>query len=453
MKSVLSLMWHCVCTLFLLSFVSTRGIAQSSPISPENYVQYPSLDPVAAISVNLADVPSKLSDAVTAALKANPLWDCTSPEYYKAAVVDKSTVVKRTLKVVAVRSEGVDASQARFTRCELGSSQKFSGDPGTVDLILDSPVNSSDQIQVFLYADVGQKTELYRSDGKLTFDSASSARRFTFGATPQAAPGESLINGTTRDVGQLSVNWAGTSLVNRSPINLYAKSTDLFSTDERDTKSAFGMTLGMQRGILPHWYFPLHSDETVQGNQTATNLSAVTELGVTTLLPWSGTIRSANNEAIRMPLSPDLSLAFQYTRRINQQVTAKTPALSANDISLNPGMAWSTIDFPFTCRLIFWQKPQKDTTSPVCLGTEIDAGLWYLPLDLTKSGSQEVKGYGDGSLLIPLENFSFASKMFSYVTSGDPPKYRVRVKYSDAVNAANNYARSKQWTYGIELIK
>ena len=139
--------------------------------------------------------------------------------------------------------------------------------------------------------------------------------------------------------------------------------------------------------------------------------------------------------------------------------------LSVNDYSLNPALSWSTISFPFTCRLLFWEKkPQKKPSSldaaaavspqaSTCLGTELDLGLWYLPLDLTSAGSQRVEGYGDISILIPLADFSIASKELTYVTAKDPTKFQVRIKYADSVNAANNYARSKQWTFGIEALK
>jgi hypothetical protein len=139
--------------------------------------------------------------------------------------------------------------------------------------------------------------------------------------------------------------------------------------------------------------------------------------------------------------------------------------LSVNDFSLNPSLSWSTISFPFTCRLLFWEKtPQAppasanaaaatSTQSSTCLGAELDLGLWFLPLDLTSTGSKRAEGYGDVSILVPLADFSVASKELTYVTAKDPTKFQVRIKYSDAVNAANNYARSKQWTFGIEALK
>ena len=69
------------------------------------------------------------------------------------------------------------------------------------------------------------------------------------------------------------------------------------------------------------------------------------------------------------------------------------------------------------------------------------------------SKSKRAEGYGDISILIPLSDFSVASKELTYVTAKDPTKFQVRIKYADSVNAANNYARTKQWTFGIEALK
>jgi hypothetical protein len=74
-----------------------------------------------------------------------------------------------------------------------------------------------------------------------------------------------------------------------------------------------------------------------------------------------------------------------------------------------------------------------------------------LPLDKTKSGSQQVEGYGDVSILIPLSNLNF--EKFKLVEKDSLLNSQLRVKYSDSVNPANNYARSRQWTFGIEVMK
>jgi hypothetical protein len=69
------------------------------------------------------------------------------------------------------------------------------------------------------------------------------------------------------------------------------------------------------------------------------------------------------------------------------------------------------------------------------------------------STSQRVEGYGDISILVPFTDFAVASKQLTYVTGGgDSTKFQLRITFVDAVNAANNYARTKQWTIGIEAL-
>jgi len=101
---------------------------------------------------------------------------------------------------------------------------------------------------------------------------------------------------------------------------------------------------------------------------------------------------------------------------------------------------------------VSWKDYMK-ADMPYCLGLQMDLGTYYLPLDLTPSGSQRVEGYGDVSILIPVSGLTKAFQIFPYLTSGDAAKSQIRIKYGDTVNPANNYARSKQWTYGIEVIK
>jgi hypothetical protein len=414
---------------FALTFIAhqvayTQAIPTNLQVSATSYVQYPSFNPVTAISLHIGTFGTAIYDIVQKKVN-DPNWNCASPDFYKAVVVDSSLKVLRQLRVSAARPIGKDANGVRYTRCE------GNGHPAIVDLVLDSQVNSGDLVQIFVYNDTAQSDQslLISSDGKLAI-ATSSFPAFT--ATPQAAPGEALNNGATRTVGQLAVAFSDSNLVGNSPVNLYAKSTDLISTDGKDSKSAVALTVGIQRGLFRNWYSPYHLEESLQGNQTAKNLSTVTSLGFAADPPWLWTRRGLNNLFILAPLPPEPSVASQYTHRFSQLVTKKTPMLSVNDFSLNPSLSWSTISFPFTCRLLFWEKtPQAppasanaaaatSTQSSTCLGAELDLGLWFLPLDLT---------------------------------STDPTKFQVRIKYSDAVNAANNYARSKQWTFGIEALK
>ncbi|HTU43282.1 MAG TPA: hypothetical protein VMF10_16355 [Candidatus Aquilonibacter sp.] len=362
-------------------------------------------------------------------------------------MVDKSLRVVRSLKIRAVNLPDRDKSGRPLTRCD------GLGHPAVIDLILGSQVSTTDQIQVFIYADKQQTKQLFASDGKLSFTATSFP---TFTATPQAAPGESLNNGATRDVGQLNVAFADQNLFGEDLVDIYAKSTDLFSTDAEDAKSAFGVTGGFQRGLFSRWYSPYHLEQTIQGNQMATNLSTATTLGFNTLPPWHWTASGLNNGVIDAPLPFEPAIAVQYVHRFEQLVTKKTPLLSENDFTVNPALSWSNISFPFVCKLFNHRKTTAEapgTPAPVCLGAQLDLGLWYLPLDLTASKSERVDGYGDASILIPLSDFGFASTALSYVTKGDPMKFQLRITYADSVNAANNYARTRQWTFGIEALK
>ena len=452
-------------SLVLALVPSSLASAQDSPptdlrVTATSYVQYPSLNPVSAISMHVGDFGTSIYDILQAEA-TNPNWSCASAAFFQVAVVDKSHKVQRQLNVSAVRLIGYGPDGQRYTHCEKGH-------PAIVDLVLDSAVKSGDLIQVFVYEDAKHTKLLISSDGTLT---ATASTQLAFTATPQAAPGESLNNGATRTVGQINFALADTNLIKKSPVNLYVKSTDLLSTDGKDSKSAFAAMVGIQRGLFNKWYSPWHLEQTLQGNQTAKNLSTVTSLGLNTLPPWHWTKGFLNNSFILAPLPPEPSIAALYTHRINQLVTKKTPLLAVDDFTVNPVFSWSTISFPFTCKLLFWQKappaakgatpkgatPDKKATAttvtPTCLGTEMDLGLWYLPLNLTKAGSQRVDGYGDISILVPLSDFSVASKQLTYVTKGDPTKFQVRIKYADSVNAANNYARARQWTFGLEALK
>jgi len=431
-------------------------------VGTESYYRYPSLEPAAAISVQLAD-PAPVYDLMKKAIGSdphNPLWDCTRPSSYKVAVVsrqsDGSLKDVRILKITSVALQGNDDTGKRLRYCDVGS-------PGQVQLIFNPDLGSKETLQVTL---VGlPEGSAAKSDGTLQYNDTV----LSFSATPQAAPSDKLRNGKTRDTGQAKVLFSDSNLLSsvQLPFNVYAKSSDLFSTDEKDSQSSFSAAVGLQRGIFPRWFAPIHFDETVQGNQTATNLSNVASLGITTLLPWSWSARLLYNSIIQAPLPPDLTIGNQYTHRINQLVAAGSKLLAIDDYSLNPVANWSSVRFPWACTVFGWMhitqkgtqpnpsKPGDKGTQPpqYCLGTELNFGGYYLPLDLTEAQHQRVEGYGDVSILIPLSGLSFASKVFPYLSSNDPAKSQIRIKWSDSVNAANNYARDRHWTYGIELIK
>jgi hypothetical protein len=465
------------------------GAAPAAPVdksSPKNdliiaaiyYIPYPALNPVTAITVTVGKPNTTIYDIIFGRV-GNPKWSCALPQFYKVTVVDSSLKELRQLPINSVHLIGFNpVTHVPLTNCD------GNGHPTRLDLILGTQPHVGDLIKVSVL-DVDLKTVLVTSDGKLA---VSATNIPTFTATPQSAPGEALNNGKTRTVGQLSIAFADPVLVPKSPLNLYAKSTDLLSTDGKDTKSAVALTIGAQRGLLPHWYSPIDLEQTLQGNQTAKNLSTVTSLGFNTLPPWNWASKVLNNGFILAPLPPEPSIANLYTHRFEQLVTAKTPLLAVNDYTLNGSFSWDTISFPFTCKLLFWQNPSlppkgatsdelasgatgvsKQTDAKVatvttpaalptpastnCLGLELDLGGWYLPLDLTTKGTQKAEGYGDISILIPLSDFSIAAQQLNYITKGNSTKFQVRIKYTDAVNQSNNYARTRGWTFGIEALK
>jgi len=399
----------------------------------KSFTQYPSMEPVSEIDVTLSDPPA-LRDVLNAAIKGG--WDCTAVGSYRVTIVNGTT--SRDVPIASV-------NPAR-THCTVNDL-----DLNTVELQLRNPISDKDKYQVALrnlpgIAAVVQSAAAAGPQG---------GSNIAFAATPQSAAGETLTNKTKRDTGQIAVSFTNSDFVRNLPVDVYVKSTDLFSTDERDSKSAFLGMIGISRGLFPDRYSPAHLEVGMQGNQVASSLSGVANMGITTLLPW----KSVLQPAIQVPLPPDFTMNAQYTNRLRQDPTVTT-RLAANDFTVNPSIAWTAISFPWTCRIFGWLNGDKTTAATpatdqykYCAGVEFDIGLWYLPLDLTGKGSQRVEGYGDVSFLIPLSSLSFARSLTPYLTSGDSAKSRIRVKYSDTVNATNNYVRAKSWSYGIELTK
>ncbi|MGB9407773.1 MAG: hypothetical protein WCA89_09560 [Terracidiphilus sp.] len=440
----------------------TPAAAAPAPVTPpvltvieRALIRYPSLEPMDTIHVSL-NSPTLIFDAVNQAVN-NKHWNCLSPASYKIEIVD--TPPRNPPRVVEFRDivpDGIDLRTGKlFTSCD------GAGDPGGVSLFLNSRVKNTDLVQVTLYYSNNGKPEiLAQSDGKLKL---TSSNQFTSSGTLQSAPGEALTNGKSRDVGQMTLALAETDLFHNSPVNFYAKSTDLFSTDEKDSKSAFLAAFGAQRDLFPKVYSPVQLEERIQGNQTATNLSAVTSLSASLLTPWSKSAPVFNNQAISAPLAPSLALGGLYTHRFHQLVTAKSPLLSVDDFSLNPSLSWSSITVPVSCKVFGWLGKIGKPTPPAgaaaaspaqyCMGSTIDLGAWYLPLDLTRAKSQRFEGYGDASILLPLAGFGVFSRLFPYLASSDPAKTQIQIKYSDSVNAANNYARARGWTFGFQALK
>ena len=166
--------------LLLIAFAlghRTIAVAQTPPtdlrVTATNYVQYPSLSPVTAISMHIGDFGTHIYDIIQSKVDSTD-WNCASPEFYKVVVVDSSLKALRQLRVTAVRLIGNDPKGVRYTHCE------GNGHPAIVDLILGSQVNSGDLIQVFVYDDTAQTKLLISSDGKLSHHDEFLSRIYTY---------------------------------------------------------------------------------------------------------------------------------------------------------------------------------------------------------------------------------------------------------------------------------
>lgn len=418
--------------------------ALTLPVSMMSGAVYPSMRPAVQIRVFLN------ADAVADEVSAQEAkgWDCTSPASY--AVTAQGSI--KRLPVEAVLPIG------------KGSCKDTTPDP--VLLQISVAVDPNTAYEVTLNS---------LPDGRVVRSAATkfpAGTTSSFSATPQAVPTEAMNNGATRDVGQLNLSYS-VPFIGRSPVLFNTK--DVFSTDSEDAKSSWAATVGVSHGLFPAWYTPVQLTETVQGNQAASDVSAVTNLSISGLVPWYWSRKALNNPLIDAGLAPEFSLAGAYTRRIEQQVTAKTPKLSVNDASINPSL---TIEpfylLPTWCaKYQAWlNKPSGSgktaavngkaqtgnqgnrsggTSRQFCVALQPDLGLYYLPLDKTKTGSEKAEGYGDISILIPLSNLNFSD--FQLVKADGLVNSQIHIKWSDSVNPANNYARTRQWTFGIEVMK
>jgi hypothetical protein len=267
-------------SLMLGSAVNSKGAEKGITLKPTVLcaTQYPSMQPVVWVTVQLVD-----------ALERDPdgKWDCSRRDSYAVTIVSGDKSRAATIRTVSL--QGGPGPGKRFTQCGLNVSKSKS-----VVLMLADTIDANDSVKVILskfpasVAPSGTGKLPAAAAGAPSTDSNPSDR-FSLTAAPQAAPGEALTDGTKRDVGQLAVKFAHPSLFRAAPFDTYLNSNDLFSTDHKDSKSAFAATLGVQRNLIPRWYAPVHIEQSVQGNQTAANLSTVSTLGITTLLPWSGT--------------------------------------------------------------------------------------------------------------------------------------------------------------------
>jgi len=400
------------------------------PVNLYSGASYPAMRPTALIEVHLngdADLENALAlkDEINRAEQHG--WNCSSKSSYAVTVSDST----KPLPVAAILS--------------VGRGKCTDPVPAPVLIQLNAHVNSTTNYIVTL---VGLPSGSTIASKGQAFPAATVN---SFSIVPQGVPGETLTNGNTRDVGQLTVSYSAPFIAD-SPF--FVSSSNLFSTDEKDSKSAFSVTGGVSRGLLNGAYVPANLSETIQGNQTATSISAVSSFSVTGLVPWYWTHDALNNGWIDAGQSPEFSFAAQYTHRFAQQATS-TGMLTEDDAALNPSLVIEPFFLlpNFCARYRKWigTKKADDGSRQFCLGYQIDLGAFYLPLDKTKNGSQRFEGYGDVSILIPLSNLNF--NKFNFIQQDNLLSSQVHIEYSDSVNAANNYARSRQWTFGIEVMK
>lgn len=195
--------------VFIAGLNPAACFAQSSnsptplTINPEGYVVYPSMEPVTVIEVQLSG--TEVNDALTRAG-----WNCGQ------------TASVGSYRVTAFSGQKSKDLQVTFVDTELTcKTSTFS--PGSVKLHLRAALQKNDQVQVTLQ-NLGNGVQIQSSQTTLM----TGTTPVVFTATPQAAPNESLINGKSRDTGQLSVSFSDTSLTPALPVDLYLKSTDLF---------------------------------------------------------------------------------------------------------------------------------------------------------------------------------------------------------------------------------
>jgi hypothetical protein len=440
----------------------------------EPVTEYPSMLPVLQIRVNLnSDYSGNfgIKGVVDTALAAAKPWDCKAISSYDV----EDTTTKKRIAIANLRLEG-------STSCTVGSGV-LSQHPAVVLVLKDHQVGTTDNLTVAL-ANLPPNVTASPSAAVSVSDVIAAAKKvgstITFNTyaltiTPQAAPSETLTTGAKRDTGQLAIAFTDPEIAPAfHAAALSASTTDLFSTDERDAKSAFAATLGLNRGLLGQFYLPGSLQQTVQGNQVATSLSLATAASVGSLLPPSWTNWALYNEVLQSPSPIEWTVSAAYTHRIRQVVAKGSSLLAEDDFSLNPSATLTPIYIlPKVCNAYQkWMAGKKipsaggggaaaaggasqtsSSSKQYCLGLQTDIGLWYLPLDKTKAGSQQAEGYGDISFLIPLTDIPFVSGPITNLITGSSASTQLQIKYADDVNAANNYARTKQWTFAFEVIK
>jgi hypothetical protein len=244
-------------------------------------------------------------------------------------------------------------------------------------------------------------------------------------------------------------------LVTNNRGGVFVETKDLFSTNERDSKSVFMGGTGYQVGLLNRWTVPLRFEQEITGNQVATNLSAVTTTQLSTTLPWRDAltpgITHPETSASDLPAfdqSPGVTVGFPYTHRFRQLVASGSKPLPVDDFAINSAIALSherLIEFGA------YKARQSNKVPSFSTQWEANLGVYFLPLQTTTTGSRRAEGSGDISILIPISDF----QVFPGITLDEQTQVnqmQLRIKWQDTVSATNNYVRTRGWTFGLEVI-
>jgi hypothetical protein len=382
-----------------------------------------------------ASLRREMHDAVVAG------WNCTAPENYLVTVEGSPTPLP---------VDHIDVSNTKDNNClqAFEDSNHFPKLPA----VLQVKLTSAGQKLVHGKVTVHIQNLPKGSELQGTSKDAISWTPNIIMLSVQSVLNENLTNKTVAKDGVYQFGVTGSyPLKSYSWGGILLDSKNLFSTNERDAKSAFSGGGGVQVGLSRGWYIPLKFEQQMQGNQVATNLSAVSLLEVSSLVPgWKAVIdldRRTIGAVVSAPNDPLFKLDFPYTHRINQLVAAKASPLPENDFAVNPSFTFSNGHLlGDLCN----QNTKGTSGFNLCLNWEADAGLYYLPLENTARGSQRVEGYWDSSLLVP---FSKLPAFAGIKLDPQSQQMQLRIKYGDTVNPANNYARSKKWSFGLELVK
>ena len=205
-------------------------------VTPHSGTAYPKMRPDAYIVVHLSGADAIVGSAIQKAVKEG--WKCLD----KASYAVTTQVADATGKLTPGKGVPIDGV------VQLGKGSCTDAAPEPVELMLNASVDTTTQYMVSL---VGLPDGMEAASAAVKFPVATLP---SFSVLPSGVPGEAMTDGTTHDVGQLAVTYSMPS-VNNSPV--FLSSTDLFSTDRKDTKSAFAATGGVGVGLSKSHYIPV----------------------------------------------------------------------------------------------------------------------------------------------------------------------------------------------------